>query len=129
MDGKIPLLRASEVAEFDGETIAEVIPFLQLEFSQGNTDLPRYSLVTVAVRETAVPGDAVALATFSGRTMTGFLQLRGDEAVVVSLHRRERLRWRTAESRRLIRWMFPILRVEMCGCPADVLQRHCTKKA
>ena len=118
MDGKIPLLRASEVAEFDGETIAEVIPFLQLEFSQGNTDLPRYSLVTVAVRETAVPGDAVALATFSGRTMTGFLQLRGDEAVVVSLHRRERLRWRTAESRSLIRWMFPILRVEMCGCTA-----------
>ena len=129
MDGKIPLLRASEVAEFDGETIAEITPFLLLTFPPGNSDLPRNSLVTVAVREAAVSGDAVALATFSGRTMTGFFQLCGEEAVVVSLHRRERLRWRTAESRNLIRWMFPILRVEMCGCTADVLQRHCTKKA
>lgn len=118
MDGKIPLLRACDVAGFDRETIAEVTQFLLLTFPPGNSDLPRNSLVTVAVREAAVPGDAVAVATFSGRTMTGFFQLCGEEAVVVSLRRLERLRWPVAQSRRLIRWMFPIRRVEMCGCSA-----------
>ena len=108
---EIPTLKASVAARFDAETIRGVAARLKLEFSGGVTDLPPFSVVTVAVSEPFHPGDPVAAATCDGATFTGFYRRCGGESVIESLHHRKRLCWNDGDKSCRIRWIFLIVRV------------------
>ena len=120
MSRDIPFLDSEDAAGFDGEFFRSEYDKIVLYFPENATDLPGHSRVLVSVSRPALPGEAVAVATNKGIAVIGFYCQRGNEVFIESLHHHVRLKYHKHDEKTFIRWMFPVLQVEIfCGSHPD----------
>ena len=123
-ENKIPPLKFSDVAQYDRESICAVTGLLVLTFPANESDLPDNSRLMVSVRRPVHDGDAVAAATRSGKSVTGFYHVSGEYAEIISVTRKIRLHWHIGEEKNLLNWIFPVLSVDIPCCDNTKSPRH-----